>query len=334
MIASDAGLLESAVTLTRIRLSPGERAEILLDLQGMTGQTMHLTSFSSELPNGVYGAKTVRSMMGGTIPDYNLNPLNGKDFDILQINVVAQTTNPITTLPAKLVADTPWKTYTVSREFNLRPDTMMSAIGQVAGPFNINGAHFDMDVINTTTYLHTAEKWRISNNTGIAHPFHKHDLHFYLLNVNGAAVPEYERGKKDVVLVMPMQYVEFVTKFEDYANSTVPYMFHCHLLHHEDDGMMGSFRVIDTSFTGVSEIQEDNFAIYPNPATNILYIQFKNQIPSAEIKVLNVLGETVLYQTINNVSNTRLDIDRLNNGIYFLQIIKDGNNFTRKFTKQ
>lgn len=334
MIAGDAGLLESAVTLTRIRLSPGERAEILLDLQGMTGQTIHLTSFSSELPNGVYGAKTVRSMMGGTIPDYNLNPLNGKDFDILQINVVAQTTNPITTLPAKLVADTPWKTYTVSREFNLRPDTMMSAIGQVAGPFNINGAHFDMDVINTTTYLHTAEKWRISNNTGIAHPFHKHDLHFYLLNINGAAVPEYERGKKDVVLVMPMQYVEFITKFEDYANSTVPYMFHCHLLHHEDDGMMGSFRVIDTASTIVSEIQEDNFAIYPNPATDILYIQFKNQIPSAEIRVLNVLGETILYQTINNVSNTRLDIDRLNNGIYFLQIIKDGNNFTQKFTKQ
>ncbi|MES2395088.1 MAG: multicopper oxidase domain-containing protein, partial [Bacteroidota bacterium] len=183
MIATDAGLLDSSITLSRLRLSPGERGEILLDLQGMTGQTIYLNSFSSEMPNGVYGAATVTGMMAGNIPDYNQNPLNGADFGILQINVVAQTGSPVTTMPTTLSTNTQWSAYTVSRNFNLQPDTMMSAVGQVAGPFNINGVHFDMNTINVTTYLNNTEKWRITNNTGIAHPFHIHDMHFYLLNV-------------------------------------------------------------------------------------------------------------------------------------------------------
>ncbi len=334
MIASDAGLLDNPVTLTRIRLSPGERAEILIDLTGMSGQTIHLNSFSSELPNGIYGAKTVRSMMGGTIPDYNLNPINGKDFGVLQINVVASNSNPVTSFPTTLTTNSPWKNYSVSRNFVLQPDTMMSALGQVVGPFNINGDHFDMDKINVTTYLNTSEKWKITNNTGIAHPFHKHDMHFYLLTINGGAVPEHEQGKKDVVLVMPMQYVEFVSKFEDFASSTVPYMYHCHLLHHEDDGMMGSYRVLDTSSTSVSELHEGNFAVYPNPATNTMDIQFKNEIPSAEIKVLNVMGETVLNQTISRVTNTKLNITNLDSGVFFVQVISGSNFIVQKFIKQ
>lgn len=256
LIATDAGLLDSAITLTRMRLSPGERAEILLDLQGMIGQTIYLNSFSSEFPNGIYGATTVTGMMGGNIPDYNLNPLNGADFGILEINVVAQTGNPITTMPTTLSTNTPWTNFSVSRNFNLAPDTMMCAQCQVAGPFNINGVHFDMNTINETVYLNTTEKWRVTNNTGIAHPFHIHDMHFYILNIDGGPVPNYEQGKKDVVLVMPMQYVEFITKFEDFADDSIPYMYHCHLLHHEDDGMMGSFKVIDTTATSISEIEK------------------------------------------------------------------------------
>lgn len=334
MIAGDAGLLDKPITLTRIRLSPGERAEILLDLTGLNGQTIYLNSFSSELPNGIYGAKTVRGMMGGTIPDYDLNPLNGKDFNVLQLNVVAPTAKPITTIPATLTANTPWTNYSVSRNFVLQPDTMMSAQGMVEGPFNINGSHFDMDKINITTYLNTTEKWRITNNTGIAHPFHKHDLHFYLLNINGGAVPDYEKGRKDVVLVMPGEYVEFITRFEDFANATIPYMYHCHLLHHEDDGMMGSFRVIDTSSTGVSEPIENNLIISPNPATNSVTVYFKNKVPSAEIKLLNVLGEPILYQAVNSISNTSIDISNLSTGIYFLQVKTSDKFYIQKFIKQ
>ncbi len=334
MIAGDAGLLDKALPLTRIRLSPGERAEILLDLSGMNGQTIELKSFSSELPNGIYGAKTVRSMMGGTIPEYNLNSLNGKDFDILQINVGAQTANPITTLPTNLTTNNPWKNYTISRNIVLQPDTMMSSQSQVIGPFNIDGQHFDMDKINITTHLNTVEKWKISNNTGIAHPFHKHDMHFFLLNVNGGVVPEYEKGKKDVVLVMPMQYVEFVTAFEDFANSTVPFMYHCHLLHHEDDGMMGSYRVIDTSTTGVSEPFESNVTLYPNPTNNTLVIKIGKNVNFPKIKILDVLGEVVESPIVIEGDTSTLDVSTLTVGIYYLHIQSTSNISIHKFIKQ
>ncbi|MEI7801923.1 MAG: multicopper oxidase domain-containing protein [Bacteroidota bacterium] len=320
MIPSDGGLLDSAITLTRIRLSPGERAEILLDLQGMMGDTIFLNSYSSELPNGIYGAATVTGMMGGTIPDYNLNPLNGADFGLLQINIGAQTTNAITTTPTNLITNIPWTGFTVSRTFTLDADTMMSAQGQVAGPFNINGVHFDMNVINVTTYLNSTEKWRVTNNTGIAHPFHIHDMHFYILNINGGAVPNYERGKKDVVLVMPMQYVDFITKFEDFADDSVPYMYHCHLLHHEDDGMMGSFRVINTTNTSIAGFNENsNWKIYPNPASTILTVEIPASLQSLyAYEIYDVEGKWMKTAWRNSFKQ-EIDISDLADGIYFLQ---------------
>jgi blue copper oxidase len=196
MIATDAGLLDSAINLTRLMLAPAERAEILLDLQGQQGNTIFLNSFSSEMPNGIYGAATVTGMMGGNIPGYNQNPLNGANFGILQLNVVAPTGNPITTTPTALVTNIPYAGYTVSRNFNFAPDSMMCADCQVAGPFNIDGTHFDMNIINETVYLNTTEKWRLTNQTGIAHPFHIHEVFFYVLNMNGGPVPNYLRGKK------------------------------------------------------------------------------------------------------------------------------------------
>jgi bilirubin oxidase len=336
MIATDAGLLDSAITLTRILLSPGERAEILLDLQGMQGQTIFLNSFSSELQNGIYGAATVTGMMGGTIPDYNLNPLNGADFGILKINVVAQVANPILTLPTTLTTNAPWGAYTVSRNFFLRPDTMMNAQAQVAGPFNINGFHFDMMVVNDTVHLNDIEKWRVTNNTGIAHPFHIHDMHFYLLNKNGAAVPKSEMGKKDVVLVLPNQYVEFVTKFEDFANDTVPYMYHCHLLHHEDDGMMGSFIVIDTTLSAISKNSwEGNMTLFPNPASSTITLQSSIDFKNVEIKIVNVLGQVVFIENRNNLVNSvKVDLAELNSGIYVFQLKENNKLFTQKFIKQ
>ncbi len=332
MIASDGGLLDSAITMNRLRLAPGERAEILLDLQGMAGQTINLVSFSSEFQNGIYGAATVTGPMGGTIPDYNLNPLNGADFGILQMNIVVPSGNPVTTMPTTLATNVPWTAYTVSRNFNLLPDTMMSPVGQVEGPFNINGAHFDMGIINETVYLNDTEKWRITNNTGIAHPFHIHDVQFYLLNVNGNTVPPHERGQKDVVLVLPQQYVEFITKFENFANDTIPYMYHCHMLHHEDEGMMGSFRVIDTTLLSLIPVDlETEISVFPNPFSDVLHIITPN-LEKFSIKIFNVLGE--LVYSSDYITNHQIETSFLSTGLYFLQINSNKSQFIKKIIKE
>ena len=53
----------------------------------------------------------------------------------------------------------------------------------------------------------------------------------------------YERGFKDTVRVNAGEVVRVIARFEDYADAEIPYMFHCHILEHEDNGMMGQFTV-------------------------------------------------------------------------------------------
>ena len=333
LIGTDGGLLSNSLPLNRLMLAPGERGEILLDLQGMEGQTIYLMSNSSEMVNGIYGAATVTGMMGGVITDYNLNPLNGADFQILQINVGAQTIDPVLEIPEVLVENLPLISYDKTRTFNLQPDEMMDPEGQVMGPFNINGDHFDMEVINETVYINDTEKWRIQNNTGIAHPFHIHDIQFSIDNINGGIVPEYLQGKKDVVLVPPMQYVDLIMQFRDFSDNEIPYMYHCHMLHHEDDGMMGSFIVIDTALTGIAENETLNFTIYPNPVNEMIFIQLENKSISAQVCIFNMLGESILSIQSYGNANIALNISDIPTGIYLLQVKSNEQINTKKFIK-
>ena len=81
-IGTDGGLLDAPVALTRLRLAPGERAEILVNFSGLNGQTFTLMSFASELPGAIYGATQPGMGPGQTITGYSQNPLNGADFPI------------------------------------------------------------------------------------------------------------------------------------------------------------------------------------------------------------------------------------------------------------
>ncbi|MBK7036068.1 MAG: multicopper oxidase domain-containing protein [Bacteroidetes bacterium] len=333
LIGTDGGLLNDPIPLSRILLGPGERAEILVDLQTLAGQTIYLKSFSSEIENGIYGAATVTGMMGGEIPNYDLNPLNGADFDILQINVVEQNADPISTIPSILIVNTPYTDYDNSRVFNLQPDEMMDPEGQVMGPFNINGDHFDIMTINQTVYLNDVELWRIVNNTGIAHPFHIHDIQFYIDNINGGPVPIHLQGLKDVVLVKPMEYVEVITKFDDFADNYIPYMYHCHMLHHEDDGMMGSFRVIDTSATSILDMEGSDFQIFPNPVTNTLFISLQYNLEHVEVRIVNNAGQIIIDK--KNLSGDKffIDVSVIPPGSYILELILKKEVLTKIFIK-
>jgi len=268
-IGSDGGLLAAPLPLTRMQLAPGERAEVLVDLNGMTGQSIFLKSFASQLPSGIYGA--LNPAIGGpnVIVNYTLNPLNGADFNILQINVGVALGSGTFSIPATLVSQTtiPASSSNFTRTFQLSPQ-VMGPTGTLIGPFVINGQSFNMNVINETVVLGNTEKWEITNQTRIAHPFHIHDVQFYVLDINGLAPPANLAGRKDVILVPGGGgIVRFITQFEDYADPNMPYMYHCHMLSHEDEGMMGQFVVVDST-TALPELEANNFQIYPNPSND------------------------------------------------------------------
>ena len=273
-IGVDASLLAAPVALTRLRLAPGERAEILIDLAPFAGQSFHLVSFGSELPNAIYGASQPGMGMGQTIPNYNQNPLNGNDFNVMRINVVSATSNPVTTIPSALITHNPWQENQaiITRTFTFTPVNMGPTA--IQGPFYINGTSFDMNVMNVEVPLDNIEIWELRNQSPISHPFHLHAFPFYILDINGAAPPANMQGKKDVMHVPAGGgVVRFITRFNDFADDSLPYMYHCHMLTHEDDGMMGQFLVVDNAI-GITEAGHANeISIYPNPTSGKIHIQ-------------------------------------------------------------
>jgi FtsP/CotA-like multicopper oxidase with cupredoxin domain len=92
----------------------------------------------------------------------------------------------------------------------------------------------DMHRVDVRGRLGTTEIWQIENVVGMDHPFHLHGFRFQVLDVDG--VPEAFPSWKDSVNVPKHGVVRIVVRFEDFAGK---WMFHCHILDHEDMGMMG-----------------------------------------------------------------------------------------------
>jgi bilirubin oxidase len=327
MIGGDAGLLTSPVHLTRLKLAPGERAEILVDLTGLNGQFIHLMSYGSELANGIYGAQQPGMGAGQSIPNYTLNPLNGADFEVLEIQVIPQTNNPIATIPSSLVQNNPWieGNSNASRTLTFSPQTMGPTA--INGPFLINNTAFNMDVVNYSIPLNNTEIWTLQNNTPIAHPFHIHNVPFYILDFNGTPPPAELSGRKDVVLVPGGQgTVSFITKFEDFANPDVPYMYHCHMLTHEDGGMMGQFIVYDP-LSMKEELDNTELRIFPNPANYFIHIESEKGVK--EIIVHAIDGKSILTKFVDPLKT--IDVSHLLDGSYLIELIlENGTRIMRK----
>ncbi|HEX8515613.1 MAG TPA: multicopper oxidase domain-containing protein [Bacteroidia bacterium] len=326
LIGSDGGLLSQPYATNRVRLSTGERAEILIDFGAYaSGSQLFLKSYASELTRGIIGADSVGTSSIVIMEGYYSNSLNGADFDVLRFDVTPPTSSPITTIPALFAPKIPLpeSSMDVARSIHFSPDTVTSGSqGYVDGPFFMNDTPFDMDSINIVTYLNDVEIWTLTNSTMVAHPFHIHDIEFYVLDINGTPPPPEYQGLKDVILVKPNDTVRFITQFTTFSDPVVPYMFHCHLLHHEDDGMMGTFLVIDPSTMGIEE-QSSNVAVnvFPNPAKNsvrILLQGFDSNQP-AVLKVSDAVGRTVLINEFNS-NDHLINTSQWSAGVYIISL--------------
>ena len=101
----------------------------------------------------------------------------------------------------------------------------------------INGRPFEMERIDERVPLGATEIWEISGET-MAHPFHIHGVQFEVLSRNGLKPNPRDAGLRDTVLVRDP--VELLVRFTQPAVKA-PFMYHCHILEHEDNGMMGQF---------------------------------------------------------------------------------------------
>jgi bilirubin oxidase len=117
------------------------------------------------------------------------------------------------------------------------------------GSRTINGQKMDMDRIDESVTVDTTEIWELSNASDDYHNFHVHDVQFQVVAVDGHAPPVELSGWKDTVFMPPEGTLRLAVRFADYTDPDVPYMYHCHLLHHEDRGMMGQFVVIEPGDT-------------------------------------------------------------------------------------
>lgn len=311
-ITSDDGLLNTPVPMSRLMLGSGERAEILVDFSGQTGQTFFIKQFGTQLPAGYPGGPA--GMMGGT-----LGPLDNTNFNLLQINVQSPTANPITTIPVSLTSNTVYSTLGASN-FNV---LITASPAMSMTNFLMNGVKYDMNVINMTTSLNTVMTWTITNQSMMPHPFHIHGNHFYVLSVNGSAPAPNLQGRKDVVVVPPNGgVVKLITKYNDYGDSQTPFMFHCHILSHEDNGMMGQFVVMPSNTTGISESKPEQYRlnIYPNPVNDLLMFQLPANTPIHQYnyRILNSIGSVIDNST--SYEQNSINIEHLSPGFYQLII--------------
>jgi len=245
-----------------------------------------------------------------------MGPKDNTDFDLLTLYVTIPTANPITTIPTLLTTNSIWpQSGAANRSIGLSAQPMMSMTN-----FFMNGLKFDMEKINFTTELGTTEIWTITNQTMMAHPFHIHGNHFYVLTVNGVAPALNLRCRKDVVVVPPMGgSVKLITRYEDFSDPEMPFMYHCHILSHEDNGMMGQFIVHSTSSGTKENAAQKHLHVVPtllnNDTDNVAITADPGWEPT-RLELFDATGRLVLNQS----NSSYLSTHTLAQGSYFLRV--------------
>jgi blue copper oxidase len=207
LVAPDGGFLPQPIALNSLQLAPAERAEILVD-------------FSSA------GSPVLMS-----------DP--AQPYGVLQFSKDDTLAARISRLPGG-IADA--LENLVGTETHVRNISLDMGMGMMmgGGGFAINGRPFEMDRIDFNVKLGSVERWVI-RSTMVAHPFHVHGVQFRVLKEDGAQPRPENTGWKDTVLV-PGE-TEILARFAHPATKSKPFMFHCHILEHEDAGMMAQFTV-------------------------------------------------------------------------------------------
>ena len=217
LIATDSRLLEKPQRMSRVQLSPGERAEIVAAFEPR--EKVVLRSFEPELGTNFWESR----FTGGD-----------DSFDLLEIRAAARLA-PSPEVPRSLARH---------EDYDLA-DAARTRSFELSGQSRINGRKMDMSRIDGVVRPGATEIWEVRNAAGTPHNFHVHGVSFAVLDYAGENPPAHLSGLKDTVYVPPDKTATLLVRFPEYTDPDSPYMFHCHILRHEDRGMMGQFVLTD-----------------------------------------------------------------------------------------
>lgn len=208
-VANESGLLPAPIRRNSVRLGPAERAEVVVDFAGLHGRRIELGSSS------------------GPVMQFRVDRRAAGD----PTNVRFDTLRPAPSFGA--VPSTPNRTFSFNEGVNERN-------GRTA--WTINGRTFDHHRTDATARLNTTERWRFTNPSSQPHVVHLHSGDFRVLTRNITGDPEPgEEGLKESVLLDPGETVDVAVRFTDHTGK---FVLHCHMLEHEDNGMMANIVVV------------------------------------------------------------------------------------------
>jgi FtsP/CotA-like multicopper oxidase with cupredoxin domain len=249
VIGTDGGLLPAVVSKSYVMLMPGERVDVWADFSKLAGKQVILRSLSFDPmgTGGMGGGGMGGGGMGGGGMGSSL--ASGAAFNILTVNIGRKATlKPILgALPALTSHYDPGNVsnFATPIPFTLAMQQMMT--------WTINGRVYEeMGVADDEmVYRDVPIAWEWINNSPIPHPMHIHNVMFQVIHRNAAATPSgygtinqgfVDTGWKDTVIVWPGERVKIAMNFGPHTGM---YMYHCHILEHEDMTMMRNLMIME-----------------------------------------------------------------------------------------
>jgi spore coat protein A len=241
-IGTDGGFLSKVAELNKLLLGPAERADLIVDFSGIEDKVLTLSN-DAQSP----------------FPGWDMiDAHHARLYELMQFRVTTSISSksktfslPTLTHLSKLDESASIRT----RDFVL--SAKLDSQGRSLG-VRINDKGYD-DPVTESVKLGSIEKWRFINTTDDAHPMHLHLVQFQILHRQGFNVPvfnlngalqligtprmpqENEAGWKDTAVVNPKEILIILIRFEGYTGR---YVYHCHMLEHEDNDMMRPYEVI------------------------------------------------------------------------------------------
>ena len=218
-IGSDSGLMPKPVR-PRVDLPrPGRAGRGDRRLRGDGGESVELRSGPH---NGARHPLGAHSYVGA----------------LMQFRVDSQRLPDRTRVPRKLRPLPAWTNHVSAKPTHTWE---ISIGGAFETTWLINGRTFNPAYADAHPRLGTTETWEIVNRTDVAHAMHLHHTDWYLLSRNGRKPPPWEDCLKETFFLYPRERILLAGHFADYTGK---FIVHCHMLDHEDHGLMAQFEVV------------------------------------------------------------------------------------------